>query len=635
MGTVSDGGTFDYYTRIQISATANEHYHFVQWNDGNTSNPRTIIVTGDTTYTAIFAIDQHNIAIASADEFMGTVSEGGTYDYGTEIQISATASEHCHFVQWNDGNTDNPRTITVTRDSTFTAEFALDQHSIAVVSADDAMGTVSGSGTYDYGSEIVISATANEGHEFVAWTDDNTDNPRTIIVTGDTTYTATFAISQYTIDVASADESMGTVSEGGTYDYGTEIQISATASEHYHFVQWNDGNTDNPRTITVNGDSTYTAEFAIDQHNITVVSADDEMGTVSGSGTYDYGSEIEISATENEGHAFIAWNDGNTDNTRTITVTGDSTYTATFGVLRNVEVYSSDENMGHVIGSGEYVEGAEIQITAIPNEHYHFLYWIENDNPSRGSFSDNPLTIIVTNGVSYTAIFAIDQHIVTVVSDNDTMGTVLGSGSYEYGSEIDISANANNGYQFEQWDDGNTDNPRTITVTEDVTYTAQFAIIIYHTIVVRSLSEDWGTVSGGGTFPSGSEIQILAIPNPDYTFVAWTDGNTDNPRTTIVTEDAEYVAAFTWAGAVEQTNFTEIAIFPNPANDILNITSSEEISEIEIVNTLGQVVFRMEVNSDNAVCDVNDLTAGVYVVRLRSLSLSKGANVIQKKFIKE
>ncbi len=545
--------------------------------------------------------------------------------------ISAIAHNHCHFVQWNDGNTDSIRTITVTADTTYTAYFISDQHSVAVVSADNAMGTVSGSGTYDYGSEIEILATASEHYHFVQWNDGNTDNPRTIIVTGDTTYTATFAINQYTIAVVSADETMGTVSEGGTYDYGTEIQISATASEHYHFVQWNDGNTDNPRTITVNGDSTYTAEFAIDQHNITVVSADDEMGSVSGSGTYDYGSEIVISATENEGHAFIAWNDGNTDNTRTITVTGDSTYTATFGVLRNVEVYSSDESMGHVIGSGEYVEGAEIQITAIPNEHYHFLYWIENDNPSRGLFSDNPLTIIVTNGVSYTAIFAIDQHIVTVVSDNDTMGTVLGSGSYEYGSEIEISANANNGYQFEQWDDGNTDNPRTITVTEDVTYTAQFAIIIYHTIVVRSLSEDWGTVSGGGTFPSGSEIQILAIPNPDYTFVAWTDGNTDNPRTIIVTEDAEYVAAFTWAGAVEQTNFTEIAIFPNPANDILNITSSEEISEIEIVNTLGQVVFRMEVNSDNAVCDVNGLASGVYVVKIQS----PDAMVVQKKFIKE
>ena len=86
-----------------------------------------------------------------------------------------------------------------------------------------------------------------------------------------------------------------------------------------------------------------------------------------------------------------------------------------------------------------------------------------------------------------------------------------------------------------------------------------------------------------------------------------------------------------------------LCLFPNPATNILNITSSETISEIEIVNTLGQVVYRTEVNADNAVCNVNGLANGVYVVRLRTLqrtepveaSLSKGANVIQQKFIKE
>ncbi len=37
-----------------------------------------------------------------------------------------------------------------------------------------------------------------------------------------------------------------------------------------------------------------------------------------------------------------------------------------------------------------------------------------------------------------------------------------------------IEATANEGYQFSQWSDGNTDNPRTIVVDEDITLTAQF-----------------------------------------------------------------------------------------------------------------------------------------------------------------
>ena len=82
----------------------------------------------------------------------------------------------------------------------------------------------------------------------------------------------------------------------------------------------------------------------------------------------------------------------------------------------------------------------------------------------------------------------------------------------------------------------------------------------------------------------------------------------------------------------------QISIFPNPANDILHITSSEPISEIEIVNALGQVVKRMEVNADNVVCDVEDLTSGVYVVRIRTLQLIEpveGTGIVQKKFVKE
>ncbi len=77
---------------------------------------------------------------------------------------------------------------------------------------------------------------------------------------------------------------------------------------------------------------------------------------------------------------------------------------------------------------------------------------------------------------------------------------------------------------------------------------------------------------------------------------------------------------------------SELSIFPNPTNNILNITSSETISEIEIVNTLGQVVKRIEVNSDNAVCDVENLPNGFYVVRIYNEDTK---SFCQKKFAKE
>ncbi|MBR4582402.1 MAG: T9SS type A sorting domain-containing protein [Bacteroidales bacterium] len=82
---------------------------------------------------------------------------------------------------------------------------------------------------------------------------------------------------------------------------------------------------------------------------------------------------------------------------------------------------------------------------------------------------------------------------------------------------------------------------------------------------------------------------------------------------------------------VDEHIFDDVKIFPNPATDILNITSSETISEIEIVNTLGQVVKRIEVNSDNAVCDVDDLRSGVYVVRIHVASTTLSL----RRFVKE
>ena len=41
-----------------ISATPNYGYHFVRWRDGNTDNPRTFVLTQDTTFTAEFAYDR-------------------------------------------------------------------------------------------------------------------------------------------------------------------------------------------------------------------------------------------------------------------------------------------------------------------------------------------------------------------------------------------------------------------------------------------------------------------------------------------------------------------------------------------------------------------------------------------------
>lgn len=54
-----------------------------------------------------------------------------------------------------------------------------------------------------------------------------------------------------------------------------------------------------------------------------------------------------------------------------------------------------------------------------------------------------------------------------------------------------------------------------------------------------------GTVSGAGEYPQGAQVKLTATPKDNYTFVGWSDGNTNNPRTISVdTLDATYVAQF-------------------------------------------------------------------------------------------
>ena len=271
-----------------------------------------------------------SFGVAVNDSAMGMASILSDTCANTAIQ--AYPYDGYNFVGWSDGNTTNPRIVTLTQDTVFTAIFQanIQRYTITVMSVNDSMGTVSGGGIYEEGSQVTITATAAEGYHFVSWNDGDTNNPRTITVTEDTTYIANFAVNTYTITVTSANDSMGTVSGGGIYEEGSQVTITATAAEGYHFVSWNDGDTNNPRTITVTEDTTYIANFAVNTYTITVTSANDSMGTVSGGGTYEEASQIIITATAAEGYYFVCWNDGNTDNPRTITVTEDATYIASF-----------------------------------------------------------------------------------------------------------------------------------------------------------------------------------------------------------------------------------------------------------------------------------------------------------------
>jgi hypothetical protein len=205
--------------------------------------------------------------------------------------------------------------------------------------------------------------------------------------------------------------------------------------------------------------------------DITMQSNDVSMGTVNIIQTNTCANDTAIiEATTNAGYRFVQWNDGNTQNPRTITVIQDTTLTAIFEALISVTLTANNPVMGSVTGEGYYIKDSTAILTAMPNTNYRFVQWNDGD-------TNNPCTITTIQDTTFMATFEA-LICVIVTANNPVMGSVTGEGYYIKDSTAILTAAPNTGYYFIQWNDGITDNPRTITVIQDTTLTAIFEVEI-------------------------------------------------------------------------------------------------------------------------------------------------------------
>ena len=183
----------------------------------------------------------------------------------------------------------------------------------------------------------------------------------------------------YTV-TATADYSwQGTVEVLGTPTCDSAfVELYAQPASNYHFVEWNDGNTDNPRVVELTSDTSFVANFAYGNlYTITVEAADSTMGTVSGSGVYVAYSAVSISATPYSGYRFVRWQDGNTRPERTVYAQQDTTYTAYFESMQGIEELEAQNvivytmpNMGVVVcgASGKRLKVYDVAGRLVVNE---------------------------------------------------------------------------------------------------------------------------------------------------------------------------------------------------------------------------------------------------------------------------
>ena len=358
-----------------------------------------------------------SITVSSADNFLGTASvvqQGGyriACDSTTIIKadgktVNGVAASQ--FVRWSDGSTDSIRTLHLVGDTNLTAFFApIVQCTITATCNDVSMGSVAGGGNYAYGDAVTLSATPAEHHHFVRWnlSDGRTssDNPVSFRASENITWTARFAEDpKYYIGVYSTDDEMGSVEGEGEYYENEWITITAVPAPHYHFTQWHDGNTSNPRQVKVTYSRSYYAEFAPDQYTITVTSSDPLRGSVEGGGTFTYPEATTVSATAYSGYQFVRWSNGVGHNPYTFAVTADMDLVAVFfpeGTIYNITAVSENPSMGTVTGGGPYGVGERAVLTAIPEPGYQFDRWSDGSR-------QNPRTVTVSADATYTAYFA-------------------------------------------------------------------------------------------------------------------------------------------------------------------------------------------------------------------------------------
>ena len=204
-------------------------------------------------------------------------------------------------------------------------------------------------------------------------------------------------------------------------------------------------------------------------------------------------------------------------------------------------------------------------------------------------FFHNPVNPI---GIFIPIVYHYD---VDAAPDNAATGRVTGGGRVPEEWLDTLTAIPNEGFRFSHWHDGNTDNPHVITVTHDTTFRAFFVSdsVEDFELTVLANNDQYGNVSGGGTYNFGDEVTITASPYEGYRLVGWDDGDTGAARVVTVVGDTTYVAIFdsvpVGIADAERLAFT---LSPNPVDGSLNITAGEGEYDMEIIDMRGVVVLR-------------------------------------------
>lgn len=223
-----------------------------------------------------------------------------------------------------------------------------------------------------------------------------------------------------------------------------------------------------------------------------------------------------------------------------------------------------------------------------------------------------------------------------VQSDSTDLGTVEGGGRLPDMSYDTIRALPSFGYEFVEWNDGNTENPRIVYLTSDTTFTARFREMKSFEIQMGVNNPLWGSVEGQGRYPQDYTLMVSAVPNVKKAyFVGWDDGDTNNPRYITMTQDTSITAIFAFdstAVGIEASpeHGLEMRISPNPVRNMLKIKTDRDVRGVlSIYDSKGVKIISFLMEGRETRIDVSNLPEGQYL-----LILTENEKRAHAKFVK-
>ncbi|MCC6317221.1 MAG: hypothetical protein IT361_05960 [Gemmatimonadaceae bacterium] len=211
--TITSGETTGPCDRqVTVTATPTGTHTFDQWvEDGQQvarANPWTFTLTQNRTLVAVFSQAPQCTLTLNANPTQGGnvafTNGAATGDCGRTVVVRATANQGWLLQRWSDGGVGNLREVRVAQSSQeLVATFQRVQCEIGLTqSTGGTIVLVSGGTQGDCGRTVVLRATANPGYSFQRWSDESTQNPKSVTLEENRTLGAVFEATVNAQEVA-------------------------------------------------------------------------------------------------------------------------------------------------------------------------------------------------------------------------------------------------------------------------------------------------------------------------------------------------------------------------------------------------------------------------------------------------